>query len=181
VNFFKNRNKEFALMHCVGEYPTKNENLNIDRIKKLKERYKEIEIGFSTHENPQNINSILVAIGAGASIFEKHVMKIDDSHERPNTYSCSFIHISSWLDNAKTAYACLGEYDINHFSVKEVSDLRKFQRGVFLRRKIKSGERITRAVVYYAWPNIENQVIANDMSKYYYYIAKTDLQKDSSL
>jgi len=95
VNFFKNRNKEFALMHCVGEYPTKDENLNIDRIKKLKERYKEIEIGFSTHENPQNTNSILVAIGAGANIFEKHVMKIDELHERPNAYSCSFLYISS--------------------------------------------------------------------------------------
>ena len=60
-------------MHCVGEYPTQDENLQLNQITELKTRYPGIPIGFSTHENPENYNSIFIAIGKGAMIFEKHV------------------------------------------------------------------------------------------------------------
>jgi len=32
VNFFKNRNREISLMHCVAEYPTKPGNLQLNQI-----------------------------------------------------------------------------------------------------------------------------------------------------
>ena len=35
VTFFKNRKKDFALMHCVAEYPTPQKNLNFNRLKYL--------------------------------------------------------------------------------------------------------------------------------------------------
>ena len=61
VTFFKNRNKDFALMHCVAEYPTPNNKLNLNRLKFLKEK-QDIKIGYSTHENPDETNNISMAI-----------------------------------------------------------------------------------------------------------------------
>ena len=73
VAFFMNRNKKFCLMHCVAEYPTENKNLQLNQIDLLKQRYPGINIGFSTHENPDNVDSIKMAIAKGALIFERHV------------------------------------------------------------------------------------------------------------
>ena len=54
VSFFQHREKEFAIMHCIGEYPTPPPNLQMNQISLLKERYPDVPIGFSTHENPEN-------------------------------------------------------------------------------------------------------------------------------
>ena len=62
VSFLKNRNKKFFLMHCVGQYPTQLDSLELNQIDYLKKRYKDIPIGFSTHEDPDNYDSVMLAI-----------------------------------------------------------------------------------------------------------------------
>jgi sialic acid synthase SpsE len=63
VSFFQNRKKQFALMHCVGEYPTKPDTLNLNQIDLLKLRYPGVTMGYSTHEEPDNIESVQIAGG----------------------------------------------------------------------------------------------------------------------
>ena len=52
-NLFKHNNRDFAFMHCIGEYPTPVENSNLSRINLLRSEFPDIEIGFSTHESPE--------------------------------------------------------------------------------------------------------------------------------
>ena len=52
VSFFRNRGIELSLMHCVAEYPTKNEQLQLNQIDYYKSELPDIQIGFSTHESP---------------------------------------------------------------------------------------------------------------------------------
>ena len=73
VSFLQHRKKEFAIMHCVAEYPTPDKNINLAQINYLKKRYPNVRIGFSTHENPSDERFILMAYSMGASIFERHV------------------------------------------------------------------------------------------------------------
>ena len=54
VSFFEHKGCDFAIMHCVSIYPTPNEKCNLNQIDVLKERYKSIPIGWSTHEDPNN-------------------------------------------------------------------------------------------------------------------------------
>jgi sialic acid synthase SpsE len=61
VNFFQGARVEFALMHCVALYPTPDDKLQINQIAFLKERYQEIPIGWSTHEEPQNTAAVQLA------------------------------------------------------------------------------------------------------------------------
>ena len=65
VNFFKNRKKDFAILHCVGEYPTPNNHLNLNKIDKYKSRYN-IPVGYSTHEETSNFQAVGLAIAKGA-------------------------------------------------------------------------------------------------------------------
>ena len=71
--FFANRGKQFALMHCVGEYPTADEKMHVGQIGFLKARYPGVKIGLSTHEAPDNTEIIKLAVALGAEIHEKHV------------------------------------------------------------------------------------------------------------
>jgi sialic acid synthase SpsE len=57
VSFFQHRNKQLAIMHCVGEYPTKADHLQLNQIDLLIKRYPDITVGYSTHEDPNNMDS----------------------------------------------------------------------------------------------------------------------------
>jgi len=66
VSFFKHREKSIAIMHCVGEYPAPDEHLHLGQIALLKKRYPELEVGYSTHERPDNFEAVKIAISLGA-------------------------------------------------------------------------------------------------------------------
>ena len=174
VAFFVNRNKDLTIMHCVGEYPTKTTNLQLNQIALLRERFPEIKIGYSTHEDPNDPNIVPLAIAKGAQAFEKHVAVVTDKYSK-NDYSATPEQVAKWLSSARTAFQICGqEIGRPPASDKELSDLRRFKRGVFAKRNIKKGEVVNRDDVFYAFPCQEGQLLANDMSKYTKFIARKD-------
>lgn len=62
----------YALMHCVLNYPTLNVNANLRGIQTLKERYPRICIGYSDHTLPGDMRIMEYASLMGATIIEKH-------------------------------------------------------------------------------------------------------------
>lgn len=176
VSFFQHRGKHFALMHCVGEYPTKAHNLQINQIGLLQKRYPGVQIGFSTHEEPDNYDSVMVAIGKGARIFEKHVA-VETAEYARNAYSVTPADMERWLDNAAKAFAMLGTDGERHsMTSKELADLRQFKRGVYARRDLPAGRKLSADDVFFAFPNVDGQLVANDMSKYISYRLKNDIK-----
>ena len=69
VNIF-DKNK-LILMHSTSAYPCKTEELNLNVIKFLKEKYIDIPIGYSGHE--VGLSTTLCAAALGATIIERHV------------------------------------------------------------------------------------------------------------
>ncbi len=181
VSFFEHRKKDFCLMHCVGEYPTKKEHLQLNQIELLKQRYPEVPIGFSTHEEPDNTDAIKIAIAKGALVFERHVAVYSEKYGI-NGYSSTPEQIKNWLKAAEDTYKMCGvsgkRYEI---SEKEKNDLRGLKRGVFALHKIKKGDKICADNIFYAIPNSEKQILANDMSKYIEYRAKCDIQQNDAI
>lgn len=171
VSFFHHRQKVFSLMHCVGEYPTRNQNLQLGQIRLLKRRYPDVEVGYSTHESPDNVEAVKVAIGMGATLFEKHV-GVPTDQIKLNAYSATPAQVRAWLQSASDAYEMLGgDSERYPFTELEVKTLRDLQRGVFAKTEIANGERLEAANVFYAIPSTEGQIVANDMSKYTDFVA----------
>ncbi len=176
VSFLQHRQKTFALMHCVGEYPTPPEHLQLNQIDFLKNRYPNIPIGFSTHEEPDNTEAIQIAVAKGARIFEKHVAVEADGYVK-NRYSATPEQVDRWLAAAQRAYTMCGiSQHRSKATPKELDDLRQFKRGVFATRKIPKGEKITLDHVFLAFPNVSGQLVANDLSKYTVFKAKRDIE-----
>lgn len=60
-----------SILHCVSQYPTEPDNLNLKTITYLKKHYGQYKIGFSDHTI--GISAPIVAVGMGAEIIEKHI------------------------------------------------------------------------------------------------------------
>ena len=181
VNFFKNRKKNFALMHCVAEYPTPNNKLNLNRLKFLINKFPDIRIGYSTHEDPSDGSILPLAISMGASIFEKHVGYPTEKYSL-NAYSSSPDEVSDWLHNAKTTYErCGDEKNIFYKNKKELDSLVSLQRGLFLKKKKNAGDLISKNDIYFAFPPQKNQFTTKNFSKYSLLRAKKKINKDKPL
>lgn len=70
----KNGCKELVVLHCISNYPTRNEDLNLNSIKTMKEKLSlikdDIDIGFSDHT--QGIDASVYSVCTGATFIEKH-------------------------------------------------------------------------------------------------------------
>ena len=62
---------DIAILHCVSQYPTEPDNLNLLTIRYLQKHYGQYTIGFSDHTI--GIAAPIVAVGIGAKIIEKHI------------------------------------------------------------------------------------------------------------
>ncbi len=131
INKYHNK---VSILHCVSNYPTKINNINLSKISHLKKIFPKFKVGLSDHTN--GIASSIVASQMNISYIEKH-------------YN---------IDNLKTADS---SFSISPYQMKELSEILNYlftmkkskepiQKGnLFLRRsiystkKIKKNERIT--------------------------------------
>lgn len=71
LNTITRYHSDVSILHCVSQYPTHPENLNLNTINYLKKNYGQYTIGFSDHTI--GISAPVVAVGMGAEIIEKHI------------------------------------------------------------------------------------------------------------
>ena len=161
VSFLESRNMHFALMHCVAIYPTPNDKLRLNQINVLKERFPDVPIGFSTHEDPDNYAAIQIAYGKGARLFERHVGMETEEHKL-NRYSSRPEQIARWIEAHKQAVAACGGKHRSPASPEEIASLRSLMRGVFAREEIKKGDKLKRDKVYFAMPLSDGQLTSGD-------------------
>ncbi len=181
VSFFGHRGKNFAIMHCVGEYPTPDEHLHLSQIDHLRARYPGVRIGFSTHESPAHTDVVKLAVAKGVTLFEKHV-GLPTVRYPLNAYSAGPEQVGAWLAAAQSAWTICGVGDERlPPNPAEIASLRSLQRGAFARRAIRPGETIRDADVYFAFPPDAEQYTANDWSKYAVYTATTNIARDAPI
>ncbi|MGN8224834.1 N-acetylneuraminate synthase family protein [Gracilimonas sp. BCB1] len=98
VGWVENKNVPLALLHCVLNYPTDDENAHLGMIRGLKKKFPDIMIGYSDHTMPKEMKVLEVATLLGSIIIEKH-----------------FTHDKTLPGN-------------DHYHAMDVEDLKKFNR-----------------------------------------------------
>ena len=166
VSFLEHRQRPLTLMHCIGEYPTPTDHLQLDQIDFLRARYPQHQIGFSTHESPDNTRFVQMAVAKGARVFERHV-GIPTPSSPLNAYSSSPEQIGPWLEAAAEALTACGSGPGRYApTAGEADSLRDLRRGVYVTEAIKAGDCIDIGKALFAMPNEPGQLTANDFSKY---------------
>ncbi|MEN8879604.1 MAG: N-acetylneuraminate synthase family protein [Polaribacter sp.] len=71
IGIISKHHNNISILHCVSEYPTRYENVNLKTISYLQKKYSKYTIGYSDHTI--GIATPLAAIAMGAEIIEKHI------------------------------------------------------------------------------------------------------------
>jgi sialic acid synthase len=71
IDVINKYHQDISILHCVSEYPTKPQNVNLNTIKYLKNNYSNYVVGYSDHTI--GISAPVAAVALGAEIIEKHI------------------------------------------------------------------------------------------------------------
>ena len=165
-------------MHCISVYPTKVEDCNIYFINELQKRYRDISIGWSTHEPPVNNDIVIAALSVGAQLLERHICLPSKSMPQ-NAYSSNPNELQKWLDKIELANNLLDASKINDRQ-EEKNSIDLLARGAYARRNLKEGEIINHNDFYFAFPILDIGQHTASSIKSGSRILK-DIKKDQSL
>lgn len=130
---------EISILHCVSQYPTAPDNLNLNTISYLKEHYGQYRIGFSDHTI--GISAPVVAVGMGAEIIEKHITIDRRMKGTDQAGSLGPDGVNRMVRDIRVAERWMGTKDL--YIDKSIDEARvKLERSIATKRAMKAGETI---------------------------------------
>lgn len=116
VEIFEKHNCKYELMHCVSTYPAKLEDLNLQTINALKDKYK-CKVGYSSHENGTAVSSSAVLYGI--SSLEKHITLDRTMYGSDQAASIEFNGMLNLTESIKKILIAAGEPSIGKITPEE--------------------------------------------------------------
>ena len=131
---------DISILHCVSQYPTAPDNLNLQTISYLKKNYPQYKIGFSDHTI--GISAPIVALGLGAEIIEKHITIDRRMKGTDQAGSLGPDGVYRMVRDIRVAERWMGTEDL--YIEKDVLSAKiKLERSIATRRSIRQGEIIS--------------------------------------
>ena len=166
VRFFDNRHIPLAINHCVSMYPSEDNELEMNQIDFLRERYPGHVIGFSTHEYHDWSNSMLIAYAKGARTFERHI-DIDDDGIKVSPYCSLPDQVDQWFKAYHKAKSMCGAPGTQRrlLQSRELEYLDTLLRGVYAKRDLPEGHILSDDDVYLAIPLQKGQISCRELMR----------------
>ena len=132
--------KDITILYCVSNYPSKDEDFNMNNIKELKKIFK-CRIGFSDHSLNSEIG--FSAILSGAEVVEKHIALKNQKKGHDIKFSLKGGQIKKYILKLADGYKLLGK---NKF-YRSKSELKSkvFRRSIFSSKKISKGDILSKS------------------------------------
>ena len=181
VTFFEHRDIPLAINHCVSIYPSEKNELELNQIDFLKNRYPNHVIGFSTHERNEDIESaIMMAYAKGARTFERHI-DIDADGIAVSPYCSLPEDLDRWIKAYQKAVLICGHSAQTKVIAprKEVTYLDALVRGVYARWDLPKGHKLTEEDIYLAIPLQKGQISCRELMSGE--VLLTDVKKDAPI
>ena len=140
VAFFERQEIPLAINHCVSLYPSEDQELELNQIDYLTDRYLGHVIGLSTHEYHDWQSSMLISYAKGARTWERHI-DIDYESVPVAAYCTLPEQADIWFKAFhKAVEMCGGSGDSRRTLPKrEIEYLDALVRGVYARRDLEPG------------------------------------------
>lgn len=127
---------EITILHCTTEYPTPVEDVNLNVMKKLKEKFN-CPIGYSDHT--QGIEVDLAAVALGATVIEKH-FTLDRNMPGPDhKASLEPQELKAMVDGIRKIELALGR-DEKKPLPEELKNRDVARKSIVAKRRIEAGE-----------------------------------------
>ncbi|MDE5844185.1 MAG: N-acetylneuraminate synthase family protein [Muribaculaceae bacterium] len=140
---------DISILHCVSQYPTHPDNLNLNTITYLKKNYPQYKIGFSDHTI--GISAPVVAVGMGAEIIEKHITIDRRMKGTDQAGSLGPDGVNRMLRDIRVAERWMGREEL-YIDESVSSSKQKLERSIASNRPIAAGEIITEKDIHMLSP-----------------------------
>jgi len=166
VQFFQNRRIPLAINHCVSIYPAEDNELELNQVDFLRNRYPNNTIGLSTHEYHDWSTSMLIAYAKGARTFERHI-DIEGDGRTVSPYCSRPEQVDTWFKSYQKARELCGAPGTHKRlpPPKETSYLDSLVRGVYAKRDLPEGHILTDDDVYLAIPLQKGQISCRELMR----------------
>jgi sialic acid synthase SpsE len=153
---YKKYLNRFIILHCISEYPAKNNNCNLLAIDFLnKFFYKKSVIGYSDHT--VGLDACKIAITQGARIIEKHFTYDNKMKKYDHIHSMNNLQLKELADFSKQYKKILG----SHSFLKNRTDKKNkkyFRRGIYAKNNLLSKERLSRSNILFVRPSNKEDI-----------------------
>ncbi len=109
VKIFTDNKCPFTLMHTVSTYPAHEEDLNLNCIKTLREKYK-VPVGYSGHE--VSVSPSFMAAMLGATAIERHITLNRAMYGSDQSASLELVGLVNLVSMIRKISVCLGDGEI---------------------------------------------------------------------
>lgn len=172
LNTINKYHNDISILHCVSEYPTKYENVNLKTITYLKKQYPQYSIGYSDHTI--GISTPIAAVAMGAEIIEKHITLDRNLKGTDQKGSLAIDGIYRMIRDIRNLDISMGEEKME--IVSSVENVRnKLERSIATNKNLKKGNIIKEEDIHLLSPgdgvkwidknNIVGKVLVNDLPK----------------
>ena len=125
----------YALLHCISEYPTQPKDMNLQVIKKLKDKFK-VPVGLSDHTLGSNV--AIAAVALGACIIEKHITLKREDGGPDAAFSMEPNEFKSLVNDCQTIYSAIKNSASSGIGTQKANAI--FRRSLFVIKDILIGE-----------------------------------------
>ncbi len=147
IKIIEKYHSNIILLHCVSSYPTRLEDINLNRIDELKKRYPKYLIGVSDHT--KDIYSSVAATVKGVVVIEKHYKLNEKTISADSSFSIS----AKQLKELKLVTKNIFRSTKRNSSKPEKISI-NLRRAIFAKKDIKKGEKLTCLNIESLRPNI---------------------------
>jgi sialic acid synthase len=172
VGIISKYHNDISILHCVSEYPTKYENVNLKTISYLQKNYSQYTIGYSDHTI--GIATPLAAIAMGAEIIEKHITLDRQMKGTDQVGSLAIDGIYRMMRDIRNLDKSMGKEEI-YIEESVAVAKEKLERSIATNKDIASGSVITANDIHMLSPGdglkwtekdkIIGKTVVNEISK----------------
>jgi N-acetylneuraminate synthase len=175
VNWIKPFKVPLALLHCVLNYPTPDENANLGMITALKKEFPNNIIGYSDHTLPKDMKVCEMATLLGSVIIEKHFTHDKLLPGNDHYHAMDKENLKLFNKNIDTTFEILGSFKIEALADEEKSRLNA-RRSLVAAKSIPKGKIIEKSDLTFKRPahGISPKYIDDVVGK----AAKVDIMED---
>ena len=131
-------NNEIALLKCTSSYPAPLEEINLNTIPDLKEKFN-VVVGLSDHTLGGEVSTASIALGS--DIIEKHFILDRDMGGPDSEFSMEPDEFKQMVDSIRNVEKALGK--VSYELSDKMKSNREFSRSLFVVEGIKKGEIVT--------------------------------------
>jgi len=139
VEWIDNYDIPLALLHCVLNYPTPDENANLGMITGLQQKFPDKLIGYSDHTLPKDMKTLETAFLFGSVILEKHFTHDKTLPGNDHYHAMDKNDLKRFRQNIKRSLNLLGNFKVTALPVEEQAR-KNARRSLVTKRNIPKGK-----------------------------------------